>query len=220
MKLKNFSILHVVVIVLIIGFVIRLSDLSSAVAEDDKSKSGEVVVSENKGAKVVDLEAKEDGAPIDAKKPAEEKNMADDLSNANITVLKQLSERRRELDTRENELDKREALLKAAQVELGEKYKELATLRNEIKTLLGQQEEEEEARLVSLVKVYEGMKPKEAAGILNTLDLEILLQVMGRMSERKLSPILAQMDPERAREVTINLATQKKLPDAVTQSGN
>lgn len=205
MKMKNFSFLHVVVIVLIIGFGIRLSNLSTAVAEDDKSKSGEVIVSENKGAKVVDV-------TDDKERPAE--GDLDELSNANIVVLRQLAERRRTLDAREKELDRRTALLSAAKKELGQKYKELSELRNEIRQLLDQQSEQEEARLTSLVKVYEGMKPKEAANILNTLDLRILLQVMGRMSERKMSPILAQMNPERAREITINLATQVKLPDA------
>ncbi len=215
MKLKKLSFLHVVVIVLIIGFGIRLSDFSIAVvAEDDKSKSGEVVVSENivsedKGAKIVDLEAKEEN---DA--PPEEGDI-DELSNANITVLRQLSERRRALDTRENELERREALMEAAKAELGQKFEELSGLRNEIRQLLDQQSEAEEAQLTSLVKIYEGMKPKDAANILNTLDLEVLLQVMGRMNERRLSPILAQMDPSRAREVTINLATRKKLPDAL-----
>lgn len=207
MKLKKLSFLHVVVIVLIIGFAIRLSDLSIAIAEDDKSKSGEVIVSENEGATVVDLEATDDAPPQEASELSE-------LSNANITVLRQLSERRRSLDTREKELERREALIQAAQKELGQKFEELSMLRNEIRQLLDQQSEAEEARLVSLVKVYEGMKPKEAANILNTLDLEILLQVMGRMSERKMSPILAQMDAERAREITINLATQVKLPEA------
>ena len=136
-----------------------------------------------------------------------------DMNDADITVLRQLAERRRELDAREKSLEKREAMFQAAQGELKQKYSELDKLRTEIKELLDIQSEEEEKRLKSLVVVYEGMKPKEAAAILNEMDLEILIQVFGRMSERKMSPIMAAMNPARAREITINLAIQKKLPE-------
>ena len=78
--------------------------------------------------------------------------------------------------------------------------------------LLENQSEEEKARIVSLVKIYEGMKPKDAARIFDTLDLDILVSVVSQMSERKLSPVLAAMNPERARTVTIMLAEQKRLP--------
>lgn len=71
----------------------------------------------------------------------------------------------------------------------------------------------EEDRITSLVKIYEGMKPKEAATIFNTLDMDVLLSVISRMSERKSSPVLAAMAPDKARLVTIRLAAQRKLPD-------
>ena len=55
--------------------------------------------------------------------------------------------------------------------------------------------------------------PKDAARIFDTLDIDILVDVMANMSERKMSPILAAMNPERARTVTIMLAQQKQLPE-------
>ena len=86
-------------------------------------------------------------------------------------------------------------------------------MQGELKSLLGQQEKMEEDRIVSLVRIYEGMKPKEAATIFNTLEMDILLTVIGRMSERKSGPILASMDPEKARIVTTRLAMQRRLPE-------
>ena len=56
------------------------------------------------------------------------------------------------------------------------------------------------------------MKAKDAARIFDTLDLDVLVSVVSQMSERRLSPILAGMNPERARTVTIVLAEQKQLP--------
>lgn len=221
---KKMTFLHVLIIVLAVGFLIRGADFTTAIAEDapkaekvdakDAKTSGEAVKVEEKK---VETKAGEETVTTETTTTEVKDGDAppeDELSNADIGVLQQLAERRRQLDGREKELDQREALLLAAQKEIAEKYKELDGLRSELKTLLGQQSEAQEKQLTSLVKVYEGMKPKDAAAILDELDATVLLQVMSRMSERKMSPILAEMRPEVAREVTRRLAIQRKLPEA------
>jgi flagellar motility protein MotE (MotC chaperone) len=42
--------------------------------------------------------------------------------------------------------------------------------------------------------------------------MEVLLEVVERMKERKTAPILAQMNPERAKTVTLELAQRRELP--------
>lgn len=154
---------------------------------------------------------KEAGAvPLNDWKDAGDSDLA--VDDVKIEMFADLSKRRDELDKREAVIVTKEALLKATEQELDRKYQELDRLRGEIKTLLGQQEEQESSRIGSLVKVYEGMKPQDAARIFDTLDLDILLAVMSRMSERKLSPVLAEMNSERAKTVTTMLAEQKQLP--------
>ncbi len=221
MRIK-FGFLPVFLIVLSIGLCLRFADFSMAVAME-KPKAEETKKADKKEEKK-DAKAAEEPlgnpdykAPTTAEVAGEEPPSEDDLNDSEIDVLRQLADRRRTLDAREKALSQREAILKATQGELAQKYKELDTLRGEIKKLLDIQSVEEEKRLASLVKVYEGMKPQSAATILNTLDTEVLMSVMGRMSDRKMSPILAAMDPNRAREVTINLALQKKLPAAAAQ---
>lgn len=135
-----------------------------------------------------------------------------EFSEVRMELFQDLTARRKKLEERERELSVREALLKAAEQELSQKYDELVSLRTEIKDLLVVQTEEEQKRTASLVKIYEGMKPKDAARIFNTLDLDVSLSVLSRMSERKSAPILASMEPERARTVTIMLMEQKSLP--------
>ncbi len=127
-------------------------------------------------------------------------------------LFDELSKRRKNIEAGEKRMATRDALLKAAEQELDRKYQELSQLRQEIERLLKKQSGEEDARIRSLVKIYEGMKPKDAARIFDTLDIDILVSVMSQMSERKLSPILAAMNPERARTVTIMLAEQGSLP--------
>lgn len=139
----------------------------------------------------------------------------DDTEYADIKkeMYQDLLRRREELDDREKKLAQREALIEAAQKEISKKYTELEGLRTEIQGLLKQQTAEEQARIASLVKIYSGMKPKDAARIFNTLDLDILLQVVGRMPEGKASLIIAAMEADRARALTIMLAEQRKLPE-------
>lgn len=159
-------------------------------------------------------------ATAEASKPAP--SVADDpsldpdqriFSPDEIKVLQSLARRREEIEKREQRLDAQEALLKAAEQEVDRKIAELNKLRGELEALLGQQQKMEDDRILSLVKIYENMKPKEAAAIFNTLDMDVLLAVIGKMSERRSSPIIANMDTDRARLVTIRLAEQRKLPE-------
>lgn len=140
------------------------------------------------------------------------------FSQSEIEVLQSLSKRRDELDRRERELDQRQALLDAAGQEIDRKVGELSSMRKKLEELLGQQQTAEDDRIKSLVKIYENMKPKEAAKIFDTLDIDVLMTVITKMSERKTSPILASMDPEKAKTVTIRLAEQRKLPGLPDES--
>ena len=56
------------------------------------------------------------------------------------------------------------------------------------------------------------MKPKDAARIFEELDMAVLLDVIERMKERKTAPILAQMNPRRAKAITLELAQRRGLP--------
>jgi flagellar motility protein MotE (MotC chaperone) len=141
------------------------------------------------------------------------------FSASEVEVLQALSGRRDELDKREKTLAEREALLNAAAQEVDRKVSELNKLKANMESLLGQQQKAEDGRIESLVKIYENMKPKEAARIFDTLDMNILLDVIGRMNERKSSPILAAMSPEKAKDVTIKLAQQRKLPGVDKEAG-
>ncbi len=134
-------------------------------------------------------------------------------SGVDMKLFTDLAERRKIIEKREKDMMAREALLKAAEQELDQKYRELQILRGEIEALLQKQSAEEEARIMSLVKIYEGMKSGDAARIFNSLDIDVLVEVVARMSERKLSPILADMNPDRAQAITILLAQQKQLPN-------
>lgn len=230
MNLERIKILPLLVVVAMFAFSVRIaevvtgvSSLGSAFAEekiapepaeeapatdDLEAQAPEEAVARPAPLKIAN--ADEAGEPEGNWRDASDEDL--DYRSVKLEVFDDLSNRRKTLDKREKGLVTREALLKAAEQELDRKYQELSSLRVKIEGLLQDQSEEEQARIASLVKIYEGMKPKDAARIFDTLDLDVLVSVMSQMSERKLSPILAAMNAERARTMTIMLAEQKQLP--------
>lgn len=150
-------------------------------------------------------------ATSDASDPANDPTL---LSQSEIDILQQLAERREELERQEQEIVQRQALLAAAEQRIDRKVQELKNLQAAIDALLKKHNEQEEQQLRSLVRLYENMKPKDAGRIFEEMDYETLLLVADRMNERKLAPIMAVMDPAKAKEVTVRLATQRKLPNA------
>lgn len=150
-------------------------------------------------------------------KTAADRLIVDDptlLSPAEIEILQRLAARRDALDKRQRELDMREGLLKAAEQRINGKIQELKQLQGTIEQLTKKYDKHQEEKLARLVKIYQTMKPKDAARIFEKLDMSTLLDVAERMKERKLAPIMAAMDPKRAREVTVDLERRRQLPKA------
>jgi len=137
-----------------------------------------------------------------------------DYTDEEVDVLQQLAKRREELDQRATQLDEREALVAAAEQRMDQKLSELKALEGTLKDLLKQRSDKEEQQLLSLVKMYENMKPGAAAQVFEELDMDVLLDVVSRMKERKVAPIMALMTPTRAKELTVELAQQRQLPMA------
>ncbi len=141
------------------------------------------------------------------------------LTQAEIDLLQQLAERRENLDAREQELDIQSGLLTAAETRIDKKVKELKTLQAAIAKLIKSYDDQQNAKLQSLVKIYENMKPKDAARIFGELDMDTLLMVAERMKERKLAPIMAKMDPTKATEITVELSRLRQMPAVGDEAG-
>ena len=141
------------------------------------------------------------------------------LTPAEIDLLQQLAERRQVLESREQEFELRTGLLAAAESRIDKKVEELKVLRETISGLIKTFDAQQDAKLLSLVKIYENMKPKEAAKIFEELQMDTLLEVAERMKERKLAPIMAKMDPEKARDMTVELSRLRQLPPVGQQAG-
>jgi flagellar motility protein MotE (MotC chaperone) len=150
-----------------------------------------------------------DGAPPDPTAEASEQDNPFNYSDSEIELLQDLAKRRDELDKRAAALDQREALLTATEQRMDQKLAELKAVQQQIETGMQQQKDAQDAQYKSLVKTYETMKPKDAARIFDTLEMEVLIEVAQRMKEAKLAPVLAAMDPAKAQSVTVELAARR-----------
>ncbi|KAA0582664.1 hypothetical protein [Azospirillum sp. Sh1] len=133
----------------------------------------------------------------------------------NQELLQHFAERRAEIERRTKEMEQREALLAAAEKRIEQKVVEMEKTKADIQKLMAQGDEKQSAQLESLVKIYETMKPKEAARIFEELDMPVLLGVIQKMKEQKTAPILAAMDPVKAKEVTSALV-ERRVPLSAT----
>jgi flagellar motility protein MotE (MotC chaperone) len=123
-------------------------------------------------------------------------------------LLERLQERRQELDARARELDMREGMLKAAEkkaeTEPAAQKAEAAKAGPDAQ----RREETENARFKAVVTMYETMKPKDAAKIFDRLDIKVLLEMASQIKPQRMSEILANMSPEAAERLTVELTAK------------
>lgn len=124
------------------------------------------------------------------------------FSNSEIAILQELAERREALDARSKEIDKRALQLKVAEDEIDKKIAQLKKYEERLTELTNKYNKKEKENIDALVKLYTAMKPKDAARIFNTLDLEITVAILKGMKPSTTSTIISQMNSERAQEIT------------------
>jgi len=128
-----------------------------------------------------------------------------------VELLQHLVKRREELDRWQKNIEIKEATLDAAEKRVNDKITQIENMKKEVTELLAQYNEKEDAKINSLVKIYENMKPKDAARIFDEVEMPILLLVIDKMPEKKTAPILALMDPKKAKQLTVQIAEQHRI---------
>ena len=184
---------------------VSLSSINVALAQEKPAeKPPESAAAPAEMKKGGDVAAKDKGK----KDQTPQEQVVTNLSQSEVALLESLSKRRKELDQREKKLDLQMTLLQAAEKRIDGKISTLEKIRDEINEQNAQQKKLQEGKFKKLVSIYEGMKPKEAARILSRLDARVVLQVAERIAPRKMSAILAKMDPDAAERLTVQLAAK------------
>ena len=133
-------------------------------------------------------------------------------SASEVDVVNSLAKRRRELDARAGQLNTQANLIAAAEARVDAKISQLKQLQAQINALLVQRDQAQKDQIASLVKTYSAMKAKDAARIFNTLPDEVLVPVAQDMKSDVLSLILANMNSDNAKALTVKLASKLALP--------
>ena len=152
--------------------------------------------------------AKPEAAPTMAAEPVKQ-----ELSCEMPEEMLQAIRRERELlDEQKSALALREAEVALASEKMAIERARLDEVRQALETLLAKVEAAQTDDVSRLVALYSNMKPKEAAAIMNDLDIEVSVMVLGTMSERNAAPILAGLNPVRARAISKIILERSKLP--------
>lgn len=133
------------------------------------------------------------------------------FSPVELELLQQLSSRREALDKRESDILVRENLLTQTETRLDQKFTQMQGLKEELTKMIITYNDQEDAKVKGLVKIYESMKPKDAARIFDELEMPILLMVVDKMNEKRVAPIFASMDSKKAKQVTVELAELRRI---------
>lgn len=202
---------------------------SEAKAEGKSSESkGEGKVEgkgeEKKESKGESKSSEEGHGEKEGKKEKANPNVSKELDNTTdhrytaveVELLQTLSKRREELDRWQNNIEIKESTLDAAEKRIDDKIKQIEGMKKQVAALLAQYNAQEDAKIRSLVKIYENMKPAEAARIFDEVEMPILLLVIDAMAEKKAAPILAAMNPNKAKQLTVELANERKINSKVT----
>ena len=174
--------------------------INAALAQEQKTAEGGTMLAK-------------DTAPL-PNDPAAEDVTSESASE--VDVLSSLAKRRTTLDARETDIEMRAQVLAAAEARVDSKIATLKQLQDQIATMLGQRDVEQQKQVASLVKTYSAMKAKDAARIFNNLPDEVLVPVAQAMKSDVLAPVLAAMTADNAQRLTQKLANRLKLPDTAT----
>jgi flagellar motility protein MotE (MotC chaperone) len=169
------------------------------------------------GGEDPDITGSTHGAPKEAPKPAAPETKMEgtpvkmdeaqpQVSASERAILERLQARRQEIESRQREIDIRESLLKSAEKRIENKVEEMKAVESRITATQAEQKAAEAQRLKSLVTMYEGMKPKDAARVFDRLEMGVLIEIASQIAPRKMSDIMGLMSPEAAERLTVEMA--------------
>lgn len=127
-----------------------------------------------------------------------------------VNHLKKLVDRNKELEAREAELGRMESELQIQREELERRLKSLNETRQQISTTLQEKVVEDEKKIETLMQFYSNMKPSQAAKILEAIDEDLAVQIIGRMKKKSAADIMNLMKPEKAQIFTEKFAGYRK----------
>jgi len=121
-------------------------------------------------------------------------------------LLHDLAEQGEHLATREREVAERERSIGEFEAQVLERIAELESLREEMERRIAAFEAQQGDKLARLAKVYAAMPPQRVAPLLQELEVELAVSILGRMKEKSSAAILAELPKSQAALFTKRIA--------------
>ena len=201
--IKYIRVLPVIIFLSVLTLSLKVSNLIEAF----QSKSlptleiSELKAAENPTPEAEALSSALEKAQYNDSSIPEDKTLSN-FTQSEIQILQELAERRESLDLRSKEIDKKALQLMVSEKEIDKRLKQMEEYEQKLKVLIQEYNSKEKEKILSLVKVYASMKPKDAARIFETLDLEVTVALLKEMKPSVSSAILAQITPVKAKAIT------------------
>lgn len=112
--------------------------------------------------------------------------------------LFKLAERKKELDQREEDLNKMAAEIEKQKSEIEKQVKKIEETRAKISSVLEEKIKTDDAKVDTLVQMYSNMKPQQVAKVFETLDEDLVIEILSRMKKKVAGDILNLVKPEKA----------------------
>ena len=204
--MQHIRILPVIIFLSVLTLTIKIGNVVDAVKKNElpRLSLNELQAAETptpEAAALTSALEASDVKDVNAQKNGED-TVANNFTQSEILILQELAERREVLDMRSTEIDRKAVQLKVAEKEIDKRLRQMQDYEQKLKSLIQEYNEKERQKIASLVKVYASMKPKDAARIFETLDLEVTVALMKEMKPSASSAILAQISPEKAKDIT------------------
>lgn len=153
-------------------------------------------------------------SPVFAAKVAPDKVVAIEPQQCETPedIFLAINEERDLLNIQIASLEERRASVSLAEEKLKKDTARLSNLKKDLEDLFFRAQKAKSDDLKRLVEIYRSMKPKEAAAIMNSLDIEVAVMVLGQMKERDAAPIFAKLKVVRSQAISKIILERSKLP--------
>ncbi len=132
--------------------------------------------------------------PVGAAAPETSKEKKPDDAD----YLFKLAERKKTLDQREEDLNKMAAEIEKQKLEIEQQVKKIEETRAKISSVLEEKIKTDDAKVDTLVQMYSNMKPQQVAKVFETLDEDLVIEILSRMKKKVAGDILNLVKPEKA----------------------
>lgn len=199
---KSIRVLPAIIFLSVLTLSLKISNLVEAIHSHTIPSFGigELQAAENPTPEAEALSSALDKSQYNG--DSQEESTPSGFTQSEIQILQELAERREALDLRSKEIDKKALQLMVSEKEIDKRLKQMEEYEQKLKLLIQEYNTKEKEKILSLVKVYASMKPKDAARIFETLDLEVTVALLKEMKPSVSSAILAQITPVKAKAIT------------------